>query len=85
MSQYNGKTDVGEMWAAVRHLTGRQQSVARVDGITAETLNQHYARVSSDPQYTAPNRKPLTDEDSTLPQSVSEWQVFRALDTLLPG
>ena len=82
MSQYNGKTDVGKMWAAVRRLTGRQQLEARVDGITAETLNQHYAGVSSDPQYVAPNRKPFTDEDEVPPQCVSEWQVFRALDTL---
>jgi len=82
MSQYNGKTDVGKMWAAVRRLTGRQQLEARADGITAETLKQHYAGVSSDPQYVAPNRKPLTDEDDVPPQCVSEWQVLRVLDTL---
>ena len=35
MRRYNGKTDAGGMWAAVRRLTGRQQPAARVDGITA--------------------------------------------------
>jgi len=72
------------MWAAVRHLTGRQQSVARVDGITAETLNQHYARVSSDLQYVAPNRKQSTDEDNV---SVSGRfsELWIRCNTLLPG
>jgi len=35
------------MWTAVRQLTGRQQTTAGVDGITAETLNEHYATISS--------------------------------------
>jgi len=84
LSRYNGKTDVGSMWAAVRRLTGRQQPPARVDGITAETLNEYYARVSSDPQYVAPTCKPTTTEAEVPPQSVSEWEVFRMLDTLRP-
>jgi len=63
MSRYNGKTDVGSMWAAVRRLTGRPQPSARVDGITAETMNEYYARVSSDTQYVEPIRKPTTAED----------------------
>jgi len=85
MSRYNSMTDVVEMWAAVRRLTGRQQPVARVDGITAESVvNQHYAGVSSDPHYVEPNRKLSTDEGDAISQCVGEWQVFRALDTLRP-
>jgi len=72
------------MWAAVRRLTGRPQPSARVDGITAETLNEHYARVSSDPQYTASTRKPMTAEAEMPPQCVSEWEAFHMLDTLHP-
>jgi len=64
MSRYNGKTDVGGMWAAVRRLTGRQQPAAKVDGITAMTMNQHYASVSTDPHYIAPNRKASYEETS---------------------
>ena len=72
------------MWAAVRRLTGRQQPEIKVDGITAETLNQHYASVSSDPYYVPPNRKQMTSESGALPQCVSEWEAFRMLDTLRP-
>ena len=72
------------MWAAVRRLTGRPQPSARVDGITAETMNAYYARVSSDPQYVAPIRKPTTAEDEVPLQCVSEWETFRMLDTLRP-
>ena len=87
MSRYNSMTDVGEMWAAVRRLTGHQQPVARVDGITAETLNQHYAAVSSDPHYVEPNRKLSTDEDDAISQCVGEWQVdtWRPTATGLDG
>ena len=78
LSRYNGKTDVGlhvgSMWAAVRRLTGRPQPSTRVDGITAETMNAYYARVSSDPQYVAPIRKPTTAEDEVPLQCVSEWE-----------
>jgi len=35
------------MWKAVRDLTGRKQDGV-VDGITAETLNSHYADISTD-------------------------------------
>jgi len=33
------------MWKAVRQLTGRKQDGV-VEGITAETLNRHYANIS---------------------------------------
>jgi len=60
LSRYDGKTDAGSMWAAVRRLTGRQATLASVDGITAETLNRHYADISTDPQYTEPALKQST-------------------------
>ena len=83
LSRYNGKTDAGSMWAAVRRLTGRQQSSAlMVDGITAETLNQHHASVSTDLQYAAPIRKQSIADVDEPPQCVSEWDTFRMLDAL---
>jgi len=84
MSRYNGKTDAGGMWATVRRLTGRQQPAARVDGITAMTLNQNYGSVSTDPHYIAPNRKASSEETDVPPQCISEWQAFRTLDSLRP-
>mgnify|MGYP000719017178 CR=1 FL=1 len=45
--RFNGKTDAKEMWAAVRKLTGRQQEVGDIAGITAESLNGHYATIST--------------------------------------
>ena len=84
LSRYNSKTDVGSMWAAVRRLTGRPQPSVRVDGITAETLNEHYAKVSSDLQNVAPAHKLTTAEPELAPQCLSEWGAFHMLDTLHP-
>jgi len=72
------------MWATVRRLTGRPQPSARVVGITAETMNEYYARVSSDTQCVASIRKPTTAEDEVPLQCVSEWETFHMLDTLRP-
>ena len=55
--------------------------VASVDGITAETLNNHYAAVSTDTNYTASTRKRPT-EPTIITAFVSDWQVFTALDSL---
>ena len=70
------------MWAAVRQLTGRQQEAAIVDGISAESLNNHYVAISTDNAYAIPCRK----ETSTCMQSeyVSEWKIFKMLDSLRP-
>ena len=59
---------------------GRQQVTAAVDGITAESLNDHYAAISTDHNYTAPSRKHLSN--LIEPEYVSEWDVFRILDHL---
>ena len=42
------------MWAAVRQLTGRRQEAGVVAGITAESLNEHYAAISTDANYMPP-------------------------------
>jgi len=52
-----------------------------VDGVTAESLNTHYALISTDAHYTAPLAK-LTVTHSEHKQYISEWQVFRILDRL---
>ena len=69
--------------SAIREITGRQATSARVDGITAETLNRHYAGVSTDPAYVKPAQKQI-DGDPCPPQSISEWDMFRMLNLLRP-
>ena len=78
----NGKTDVKDMWAAVRQLTGRKQDTGPVAGITAESLNSHYVAISTDNHY-----KPPVNKQSVAPsqlQYISSWRVFQILDHLHP-
>jgi hypothetical protein len=78
----NGKTDVKDMWAAVRQLTGRKQDTGPVPGISAESLNSHYVAISSDNHYAPPINK-----QSVAPsqfQYISSWRVFQILDHLHP-
>ena len=67
----------------MRQLTGRRQEAGVVAGITAESLNEHYAAISTDANYTPPLLKHST-ATSSHPQYVSAWQVFRILDSLHP-
>ena len=83
MSKYDGKADASRIWAAVRRL-GRQATPASVDGVAAEILNRHYADISTDPQYTEPVLKQLTDATLRPPQCISEGEMFHMLDTLRP-
>ena len=83
LGKIGGRTDAKDMWAAVRQLTGRQQEAAAVDGVTAESLNSHYAAISTDSSYTPPLRKPASSS-STDSQYISEWRVFQLHDHLNP-
>ena len=68
------------MWTAVRQLTGRQHQQPVVDGVTAESLNDHYAAISTDSTYSQPTRK--QPSSSTELQYISEWCMFKLLDNL---
>jgi len=48
LKKIDGKTGAKDMWTAVRQLTGRQHQQPVVDGVTAESLNDHYAAISTD-------------------------------------
>jgi len=79
----SSRTNAKDIWTAVRQLTGRQRDVGSVDGVTAESLNTHYALISTDAHYTAPLAK-ITVTHSEHQLYISEWQVFRILDRLHP-
>jgi len=48
LSHIEGKTDAKALWTAVRELVGRKQESTNVDGITAKSVNSHFADVLTD-------------------------------------
>ena len=76
------KLEAKDMWTAVRQLTGQTRETPVTEGISAETLNNHYALISTDPGYIAPRRK--FTAKAAEDEYFSEWQVFRMLDRLRP-
>jgi hypothetical protein len=82
LNKMNDKTKSKDLWAAVRQLTGRQQSAATIDGVTAESLNDHYSAISTDDTYISPLRK--SSASTSEPEYITEWQVFKILDRLRP-
>jgi len=48
LNHIEGKTDVKAVRTAVKQLVGRKRETNKVDGITAKSLNSHYAAVSTD-------------------------------------
>jgi hypothetical protein len=64
----------------VRKVTGKRAGSVEVPpGINADSLNQHYSRISTDPQYSPPIPKASTDQHVN---HIGEFQVFKLLDTL---
>ena len=76
------KTTSKDLWQTVRRVTGRQQEAPTVDGVTAESLHNHYFAISNDPTHTPPLLKQTTSTTET--QYISEWSVFQILDYLHP-
>jgi len=82
LSHINPKTGAKEMWTAVRQLTGRKADTPSVPGVTADSLNNHYAAISTDKHYQVPPRKSIDPSSSS--SYISEWRLFQILDTLRP-
>jgi len=74
LSLISSKTSV------VRQVTGRSQSTGVIDGVSADTLNRNYARISSDADYQPPERKHTVACERQ--EFVSERRVFMLLDKL---
>ena len=74
LTRVDSRINAKSVWAAVRQLTGKKQEPLAVDGVDAHTLNQHYARISTDKQYSPPLPK------LTVPyyhqELISEWRMF---------
>ena len=76
----NAKSDSKHMWTKVRDLTKRNRRDTIIpSGVTAQTLNDHYAMVSTDSLY-APTKSKLTCLEQQ--SHITEWQVFKILDHL---
>jgi len=82
LSHINPKTAAKDMWSAVRQLTGRKVDTPSVPGVTAVSLNNHYAAISTDHNYQPSPLKPY--EPSSSSPYISEWRMFKILDTLHP-
>jgi hypothetical protein len=83
LQRVEGKMTAHEVWSAVRRLIGRTNEVGPVDGVSAESLNSHYASISEDRSYLAPKEK----SSVALSQSqkyITQWQIFKILDHLRP-
>ena len=66
----------------VRVIRGQKANYGSdVDRLTAQTLNDHYAAISTDSEYTAPILKSTAPAASLF---ISEITVFRMLDQLRP-
>jgi hypothetical protein len=72
-----------ELWGKVRKVMGRESrtDVAGTTNFTADMLNNHYARISTDPHYTSPLLKLTAITGETF---VTEEQVFHILDQGCP-
>ena len=79
-SEKNPITDTKDLWSRVRKITGKEKKTQiPSNNMTAETLNAHYCRISTDSQYVEPTPK------ATVTQSrnwITEEMVFQLLDTL---
>jgi len=74
-------TDASGVWEKVRQLTGRGKKNASNENpaITADTLNDHYAAISTDDSYIAPPVKSTTNNYETEPY-ITELRMFKILD-----
>jgi len=70
------------MWACVRRLIGSKPHDDHVEGISTESLNNHYCKISTNPKYVAPLLK-LTVRNSDE-KYIDEYKIFGVLDTLRP-
>jgi len=74
-------SNTNEQWKAVRQLVRQREPVA-CPGITADSLNRHYASMSNDDNYEQPPKKDTVAERPGWKHHVTDYQAFMILDTL---
>jgi len=80
LRKVNTRKCARDAWKKVREVTGRtRREHPDVDGITAQVLNDHYAVISTDPQYQESKLKQTAVDRRS---GISEFEVFRMLDSL---
>ena len=71
-----------EVWQAVRQAAEKSKPIDTKYPVDAETLNQHFANISTDKSYQMPLLKATVDKFTTF---FSEEYVFHLLDTVRPS
>ena len=82
LSLADADMDSNDLWSKVRSLFGRRATTASASAtVSAQSLNQHYAGISSDNRYTRPLPKHTVTASAS---DIDEWHVFNMLDRLKP-
>lgn len=84
LKQIDARKNANELWEAVRRVTGRKQAAFTVEGVTAKSLNLHYAAISTDNNYQVPSIKLTALPAESAIDYVTEYQIFQILDHLRP-
>jgi len=77
LSHINPKTSVRDLWDV-----GKKQNTVVVESVTAGSLNQHYASISTDPGYQAPKHKLTVAGRAEEMEVITEFRMFEILDKL---
>ena len=79
-------SDSKTVWAKVRQLTGRSKTTfneSHSSAITADSLDRHYAEISTDARYMAPQSK-CSVNTRHVSELIMERTVFNMLEALRP-
>ena len=82
----NSRVDTRELWSNVNKVLGKTRKISNIlvdSKICAESLNTHYAKLSTDANYVVSCTK-LTAYDCDNDDFMDEMTVFRMLDKLKP-
>jgi len=77
----DGQNSLHDLWKRVSRKTGQIRQLIACTGVTASDLNQHYAGISTENQYTTPPMKATVASPSFI---ITEMRVFHLLDHLRP-
>ena len=81
LSHIDPKSCTKDLWTEVRRLTKSSKVTKYPPQFSSQKLNAHFASISQDPQYVAPQRKGF----ELLPtKQITEMEVFYCLDKLNP-